>query len=84
MEIRFYVNEHLQGCSFHEKIDTVTQRQEYISKISDLEPRDERYVISLPERRVVYSLLSKTRVKAKLVDPLGKVLLAVRFVYDVK
>lgn len=82
LEIRFYVNEHLQGCSFHEKIDTVTKRQEFISQVCDLEPREERYVIMLPERRVLYSILSKTRVKCKLLDALGKVLLAVRYVYD--
>ncbi|KAL0480104.1 myosin [Acrasis kona] len=84
LEIRFYVNAHLSGCSFHEKIDTVTNRQEFVSSVHDLAPREERYSITLPERRVLFSLLSKTRVKAKLVDPLGKVLLAVRFVYDVK
>jgi myosin-1 len=84
LEIRFYVNAHLSGCSFHEKIDTVTNRQEFVSSVHDLAPREERYSITLPERRVLFSLLSKTRVKAKLVDPLGKVLLAVRFVYDVR
>lgn len=84
LEIRFYVNEHLQGCSFHEKIDTVTSRQEFVSQVADLKPRDERYIVTLPERRVIFSLLSKTQVKAKLVDPVGKTLLAIRFVYDVR
>eukprot|EP00761_Pharyngomonas_kirbyi_P008029 gb/GECH01008040.1/.p1 GENE.gb/GECH01008040.1/~~gb/GECH01008040.1/.p1 ORF type:complete len:1589 (+),score=433.96 gb/GECH01008040.1/:1-4767(+) len=84
LEIRFYVNEKLKGCKFHEKIDTVTQRREYTSNVAELEPRDERYVITLPERDVLYSLFSKTRVKAKLLDPFGKVLLAVRFVYDIR
>lgn len=84
LEIRFYVNEPLSGCKFHEKIDTISTRREYVSQVADLAPRDERYVILLPERDVMFSLLSKTRVKAKLVDPMGKVLLAVRFVYDVR
>jgi len=84
LEIRFYVNEHLQGCSFHEKIDTVTTRQEFVSQVADLKPRDERYIVTLPERRVIFSLLSKTQVKAKLVDPMGKTLLAIRFIYDVR
>ncbi|KAG2393751.1 hypothetical protein C9374_007282 [Naegleria lovaniensis] len=84
LEIRFYVNEYLSQCSFHEKIDTVGSRLEFVSQVSDLEPREERYVITLPERDVVYSLLSKTRVKCKLVDPMGRTLLAVRFIYDVR
>ncbi|KAL9644311.1 hypothetical protein ABK040_005772 [Willaertia magna] len=84
LEIRFYVNEYLSQCSFHEKIDTVGSRVEYVSQVSELEPREERYVITLPERDVVYSLLSKTRVKCKLIDPMGKTLLAVRFIYDVR
>jgi len=84
LEIRFYVNEYLSQCSFHEKIDTVGSRLEFVSQVSDLEPREERYVITLPERDVVYSLLSKTRVKCKLIDPMGRTLLAVRFVYDVR
>ncbi|KAL9653273.1 hypothetical protein ABK040_010980 [Willaertia magna] len=83
LQIRFYVNEYLSQCSFYEKIDTVSSRHEYVSKVADLEPKEERYVITLPERPVIWSLLSKTRVKCKLVDPLGKVLLAVRFVYDI-
>ncbi|KAF0984113.1 hypothetical protein FDP41_008028 [Naegleria fowleri] len=83
LQIRFYVNEFLSGCEFHEKLDTVSSRVEYVSKVVDLEPKEERYVITLPERKVIWSLLSKTRVKCKLVDSTGKVLLAVRFVYDI-
>ncbi|EFC49629.1 myosin [Naegleria gruberi] len=84
LQIRFYVNEYLAGCEFHEKIDTVSSRLEFVSKVVELEPKEERYVITLPERKVIYSLLSKTRVKCKLVDPSGKVLMAVRFVYDIQ
>jgi myosin-1 len=84
LEIRFFCNDHIEGASFHEKIDTVSSRQEYTSQIGTLIPRDERYVIILPERPVIFSVLSKTRVKAKLVGSDKKVLLAVRFVYDVK
>jgi myosin-1 len=62
----------------------VSSRQEFVSQVGTLVPRDERYVITLPERTVLFSVLSKTRVKAKLVDPNNKVLLAVRFVYDVR
>jgi len=51
--------------------------------VAELEPKEERYVITLPERPVTWSLLSKTRVKCKLVDSTGKVLMAVRFVYDI-
>jgi len=84
LEIRFYCNAHIEGCLFHEKIDTVTNRQEFVSKVGTLEKREERYVITLPERPVLFSILSKTRVKTKLVDAEGNTLLAVRFVYDVR
>lgn len=84
LEIRFYCNAHIEGCLFHEKIDTVSSRQEYVSKVGTLEKREERYVITLPERPVLFSILSKTRVKTKLVDAEGNTLLAVRFVYDVR
>jgi len=66
------------------KIETVTSNQVHKSKVGVLEKRDERYVFTLPERQVLYSMLSKTRVKAKLIDPKGETLLAVRFIYDVK
>ena len=75
---------HLEGCEFIETIETVTKTESYKSKVGILEKRDERYVFTLPERQVLYSMLSKTRVKAKLIDPKGTTLLAVRFIYDVK
>jgi len=66
------------------KIETVTTQQNHKSKVGILEKRDERYVFTLPERQVLYSMLSKTKVTAKLIDPKGNTLLAVRYVYDVK
>jgi myosin I len=84
LEIRFYVNVHLEGCEFIETIETVTKCETYKSKVGILEKRDERYVFTLPERQVLYSMLSKTRVKAKLTHANGSTLLAVRYVYDVK
>jgi len=84
LEIRFYCNAHLEGCTFVERIETVSSREEHVSKCATLEAREERYVITLPERTVLFSILSKTKVKAKLVDVTGKSLLAIRFIYDVK
>jgi len=84
LEIRFYCNLHLDGCTFVERIETVTNREEHVSKVGTLENREERYVITLPERTVLFSILSKTQVKAKLVDFAQKTLLAIRFVYDVR
>jgi len=84
LEIRFYVNVYLEGCEFIEKIETVTTQQNHKSKVGILEKRDERYVFTLPERQVLYSMLSKTKVTAKLINPKGDTLLAVRYVYDVK
>jgi myosin-1 len=84
LEIRFYCNAHLEGCTFVERIETVSSREEHVSKVSNLEAREERYVITLPERTVLFSILSKTKVKAKLVDASGKSLMAIRFIYDCK
>lgn len=71
-------------CTFSEKFDTVTKRVEFTQKVSNLEPRKECYALQLNERAVLYSVLSKTRVKAKRNDAQGKTLLAIRFIYDVK
>jgi myosin-1 len=85
VEIRFYVNNRpMVGYKFYEKIDTASSRKEYVSDVNTLMPREERYAITMPERKVVRSLLSKTRVKCKLVDPLGRTVFDLRFVYDVK
>jgi len=84
LEIRFYCNQDMENCLFVERVTTVSSQQEFVSKVGKLVKRDERYVITLPERLVLFSIFSKTRVKAKLCDEKGNPLLAVRFIYDVK
>jgi myosin-1 len=84
LEIRFYCNAEMEGCMFHEKVATVGNTQEFVSKVGKLVQRDERYVITLPERQVLFSIFSKTRVKAKLMDAEGNTVLAIRFIYDCK
>ncbi|KAL0488942.1 myosin [Acrasis kona] len=85
VEIRFFVNNRaLIGYKFYEKIDTTSKRKQYVSDVSTLQPRGDRYSISMPERKVQRSLLSKTRVKCKMVDPVGRTIFVLRFVYEVK
>lgn len=49
LQIRFYVGMPLEGCYFEEKIDMVHKRYQQTSSVAALQPRDEPYIIDLPE-----------------------------------
>jgi myosin-1 len=84
LELRLHTHKHLQACSIHEKIDTMSARQEFVTQVKDLPLQDDCHTVSLSERKTMHSLLSKTQVKVEMMDPTGKVLMSLKFSYEVK
>jgi hypothetical protein len=85
VEIRFYVNVDIEaGCMITETISTLTSSAKHASKLGKFKAREERYVITLPERQVLFSIFSKTSVKIAILDLKGKILIPIQFAYDCK